>query len=85
MNIDEVKKQLRLIVAEILEIDECELDEQALFKDEYDADSITSLEVLASIESDMGVQLAEDVAEHFTSMNNIYSVVLPHLYKVDAE
>ena len=64
--------RLKELVAEILEVNSADIVEDALFKTEYGADSITGIEILAAIEAEFGIHLPESHVEKMTDMNSIY-------------
>lgn len=72
MNYGNINVRLKDLVAEILEVDSTEIADDALFKTEYGADSITGIEILAAIEAEFGIHLPERHAEKITDMNSIY-------------
>lgn len=44
------KQEIKEIVCDILEIDEDEVTETSLFKEQHDADSLRAIEILAALE-----------------------------------
>ncbi|HAY4298179.1 acyl carrier protein [Enterobacter dykesii] len=72
MNHENFHARLKELVAEILEINSADIIEDALFKTEYGADSITGIEILAAIEAEFGIHLPESHVEKMTDMNSIY-------------
>lgn len=75
MNHENFQARLKELVAEILEVNSEEIVEDALFKSEYGADSITGIEILAAIEAEFGIHLPESHAEKMTDMNSIYAMM----------
>ncbi|MGJ0628363.1 acyl carrier protein [Xenorhabdus bovienii] len=75
MSFNSVNKKIKKIVAEILEMNSCELSDNAIFTKEYGADSITVIEILAAIESEFEIKLPENFADKMISLNSIYTVM----------
>lgn len=75
MSYDNINTKLKNLVAEILEVDSSEIVDDALFKIEYGADSITGLEILAAIEAEFEIHLPESIVEQMTDMNSIYMMM----------
>lgn len=75
MSYKNTNTRLKDLIAEILEIDSTEISDDALFKVEYGADSITGLEILAAIEAEFGIHLPESHVEKMTDMNSIYAMM----------
>ncbi len=75
MSHENMHARLKALVAEILEIDSTEIADDASFKNEYDADSITGIEILAAIEAEFGIYLPESHVEKMTDMNSIYAMM----------
>ena len=70
-NVDEVKK----LVAEVLEVDECEITDNANFVDDLDADSLKALELLAALEKEYDIEISEEYLKSMTSFNNTLQVL----------
>ncbi|RLM21099.1 hypothetical protein BIY29_14115 [Brenneria alni] len=75
MSHENIHARLKELVAEILEVDSAEIAEDALFKTEFGADSITGIEILAAIEAEFGIHLPESHIEKMTDMNSIYTMM----------
>ncbi|HDX9112742.1 acyl carrier protein [Enterobacter cloacae] len=75
MNHENFHARLKELVAEILEVNSADIVEDALFKTEYGADSITGIEILAAIEAEFGIHLPESHVEKMTDMNSIYAMM----------
>jgi acyl carrier protein len=71
-------RQLADIVTEVLELEPGELTETGSFVDDYSADSLMAIEILARIERDLGVSLAQDDLPEMTNLAAVYSVVARH-------
>ena len=71
-----VEKDIRAIVAEVLEEDEPEkIDGAAHFVKDLGMDSMMALEILAAIEKKYRIVLPEDTLPKFTSLNQTVKIV----------
>jgi len=76
---DDQRTRIQDIVIEVLELEPGELTETASFVEDYDADSLLAIEVLARIESDLSVTIPQDDLEQMTSLGAVYAVVARRL------
>ncbi len=67
--------KLRDILCEILEIEPEELTEEASFVDDYDADSLRAVEILAALEKDFGIYIPEKELAHMSTASKVKSVL----------
>ncbi|MEU5883467.1 acyl carrier protein [Spirillospora sp. NPDC047279] len=72
---DDRMAKMRDIVCEILEIDPDELTDESLFKEDHDADSMGSIEILALLEKEYGVVIDESELIRMVNLNGVYAVV----------
>lgn len=70
----EVQEKIRSMVAEMLEIDDSEIDDDVQFSD-YGLDSFMALELVASIESELGIHIPENRMQELTSINCTIKVI----------
>ena len=71
-----VEKDIRAIVAEVLEEDEPEkIDGAAHFVKDLGMDSMMALEILAAIEKKYRIVLPEDTLPKFTSLNQTIKII----------
>ena len=71
-----VEKDIRAIVAEVLEEDNPEsIDGAAHFVKDLGMDSMMALEILAAIEKKYRIVLPEDTLPKFTSLNHTVKIV----------
>jgi acyl carrier protein len=71
----ERKEELRELVAEVLELDTHELTDDGLFVDDYGADSLRAIEILARIEKRYKVEIPQDELPNMTDLAAVYEVV----------
>ena len=82
MSTPDVEKDVRSLVAEILEADEPEkIDANAHFVRDLGMDSMMALELLAGIEKKYRIVIPEDTLPKFTSLNKTGEVVANLLKK----
>ncbi len=74
-NIVERKALIKGIVSEILEIEPEDMSETSLFKEDHDADSLRSIEILASLEKAFSVQIAQESLAEMVNLEGVYSIV----------
>lgn len=70
-NVDIVKE----ILCDILEIEPTELTEEGNFLDEYDADSLRAVEILASLERRFKVRIPEAELANMENFKNVKEVL----------
>ena len=82
MSTPDVEKDVRSLVAEILEEDEPEkIDGNARFVQDLGMDSMMALELLAGIEKKYRIVISEDTLPKFTSLNRTAEIVTDLLKK----
>jgi acyl carrier protein len=73
-NID-VEKDIRELMAEILETEPGEIDAQAQFAKGLGMDSMMALELLAAIEKKYRIVIHEEMLQKFTNLKTTVSIV----------
>ncbi|MFI6042484.1 acyl carrier protein [Nocardia sp. NPDC051321] len=68
-------EKLREITAEVLEIEPYELTDDGDFVEEYDADSLRAIEILARIEKVFKVEIPQSELPEMTNLKSVYAVV----------
>ena len=71
----DVDKDIRELVAEILEKDPSEISPEAHFVKDLGMDSTMALEVLAGIEKKYRIIIPEDSLSKFTSLNHTAAII----------
>ncbi|MEU2426268.1 acyl carrier protein [Streptomyces sp. NPDC007851] len=69
------KQEIKEIVCDILEIDEDEVTETSLFKEEHDADSLRAIEILAALERTQKVTIDQAELSRMVNLEGVYAVV----------
>jgi acyl carrier protein len=69
---------IRSIVLEILELEDNELRDDGHFVDEYEADSLRAIEILARLETKFGISIPQNELPKMNTVRNVYAVVCEH-------
>ncbi|MFE6871570.1 acyl carrier protein [Kitasatospora sp. NPDC057692] len=69
------KQEIKDLVCDILEIDEDEVTETSLFKEEHDADSLRAIEILAALERTQKVTIDQSELSRMVNLQGVYAVV----------
>ena len=77
----DVEKDIRSLVAEILETQPEEIDGSASFVKDLGMDSMMALEILAGIEKKYRIVIPEDTLPKFTSLNQTVMIVKDILHQ----
>jgi acyl carrier protein len=72
---DKHMADLREIVAEVLEMEPEEVVDTADFVEEYEADSLRAIEILARIEKKYKVEIPQNELNEMRSLKAVYEVV----------
>ncbi len=77
----DVEKDLRALVATILEVEPDTIDDKASFVKDLGMDSMMALEILASIEKKYKIVIPEETLAKFTSLSQTVKIVQDMLDK----
>ncbi|MEV7184269.1 acyl carrier protein [Kitasatospora sp. NPDC058063] len=66
---------IKEIVCDILEIEEDEVTETSLFKEDHGADSLRAIEILAALEKEFGVVINQTELPRMVNLDGVYAVV----------
>lgn len=72
---DERFHRIKELVCEIVELDEDEVTLDGLFKEDYGADSLRAIEILASLEREFGVVIDQAELARMVNLRAVYQVV----------
>ncbi|WP_414941219.1 acyl carrier protein [Amycolatopsis sp. cmx-11-51] len=67
--------QVKKVVCGLLEIDENEVTDTGLFVEEYNADSLQAIEILAGLEREFNVVIGQDKIVEMVNLRSVYQVV----------
>jgi acyl carrier protein len=62
MNIEEVKSRVKKVTAQVLEIKELDISDDANFSSDLGATSLQSIRLVAGFEEEFGIEMDEDKA-----------------------
>jgi acyl carrier protein len=74
-NVAERNAKIKSIVCEILEIDPAEMTGTSLFKDDHEADSMGAIEILSSLERELGVDIDQAELARMVNLDSVIEVV----------
>ncbi|MFI6358562.1 acyl carrier protein [Streptomyces sp. NPDC050743] len=69
------KQQIKEIICDILELEEDEISETSRFVEEHDADSMRLIEILSSLELNLGVTIEQADLPRMVNLTGVYEVV----------
>ena len=72
---DERFVKMKEIVCEILELEEDEVTPEGLFAEEYGADSLRAIEILAALEKEFHIVIDQDELAGMVNLNGIAEVL----------
>ena len=68
-------QDIKEIVCDILEIEEDEVTETSLFKEDHDADSLRAIEILAGLERRFGIVIDQSELPRMVNLAGVHAVV----------
>ncbi|MBM0236010.1 acyl carrier protein [Micromonospora sp. ATA32] len=71
-------EQLREIIAEVLEVEPHELTDTGDFAEEYDADSLRAIEIVARIDKQFKVEIPQSELPELRNLKTTYDAVARH-------
>lgn len=80
-NPEEIKKEVKALVSEIIEIPIEKIKEDAEFVKDLGVDSMMALEIVASIEKKYRVVIPEEKIPTIRSLKNVHALLEQHLKK----
>jgi acyl carrier protein len=69
------KERIAELVSEILEIDQKEMSDTTLFKEDHGADSLRAIEILAALEREFQIEIDQAELAKMVNLQGIYNVV----------
>lgn len=69
------RNRIKEIVCDILEIEPDDVTSTSLFKEEHDADSLRSIEILAALEKELNVVIDQSELPKMVNLEGVYGVV----------
>ncbi|MDD2702987.1 MAG: acyl carrier protein [Candidatus Omnitrophica bacterium] len=74
-NLEDIKKEVKKLVAEIAEVPEKDLTEDARFTEDLGVDSMKALEIVACIEKKLKLVISEADIPKIRSLGNVYDLI----------
>ena len=71
----EERTKIKEIVCEILELEEDEVTDTSLFREDHDADSLRAIEILASLEKEFKVVIDQSELARMVNLQGVYEVI----------
>jgi acyl carrier protein len=81
INLEDIKKEVRGLVSEIIEIEPEKIKDEAEFVKDLGVDSMMALEIVASIEKKYKVVIPEEKIPAIRSLKDVYILLEQHLKK----
>lgn len=75
---DQQLEELRELVAEVLEIEPDELSDTGDFVEEYEADSLRAIEILARIDKQYKIEIPQEELPQLTNLQAVHEAVVRH-------
>ncbi|MCW7944036.1 polyketide-8 synthase acyl carrier protein [Streptomyces hygroscopicus] len=72
---DERYAKVREIICDVLEIEEDEIEPEALFVENYGADSLQAIEILSSLEKSFGIVIDQSELARMVNLEAVNDVV----------
>lgn len=71
---------IRDIVIEVLELEDDELTDTALFVEELEADSLRAIEIMSRLEKKFNVRIPQNELTKMTNVENVFKVLSEHAH-----
>ncbi|MEV0260947.1 phosphopantetheine-binding protein [Streptomyces sp. NPDC050617] len=75
---DELRQQIREIVADVLEAELADLTDGSSFVDDFDADSLLVIEIFSRFERDLGIRIPQEDLTELDDLPAAYALVARH-------
>lgn len=66
---------IKELVCDILELDEEEVSDTSLFKEDHDADSLRAIEILATLEKTFKIKIPQEELPRMVNLQGVQAVV----------
>ncbi len=78
MSKEERLENIKEIVCDILELEETEVTQTSLFKEDHNADSLRAIEILATLEKEYQIKIPQAELTKMVNLDGVYGVVSEH-------
>src|SRR5262249_37944032 len=75
---DEVYERVKEVLSEQLGVDESEINEEASFQEDLDADSLDLVELIMELEDQFGIKISDEDAQKIQTIGQAVDYVPPH-------
>ncbi|WP_326415444.1 acyl carrier protein [Amycolatopsis sp. H20-H5] len=75
---EELRENVRSIVADVLEVEPAELTDNGSFGEDYDADSLLIIEMFARFERNLGIKIPQGDLVELDNLPAAYALVAQH-------
>lgn len=79
MDRSQVQSKMRDLLVEELGLDASKINDEALFEEDLEVDSLGVVELLMALEDEFGVRIPDEEAENITSVGEAVDLVLAKL------
>ncbi|WP_067975288.1 acyl carrier protein [Nocardiopsis trehalosi] len=74
----ELRDKVRAIIADVLEVDADAITEESSFSEDFEADSIMSIEIFSRFERDLGIVVPQDRLTDLDDLPTAYAIAAEH-------
>jgi acyl carrier protein len=75
---DEVFERIKEVLAERLSVEESDINEEANFQEDLDADSLDLVEMIMELEDQFGIKIPDDDAQKIQTVGQAVDYVTSH-------